>query len=53
MQEMQKIQVQFLGQKESLEQETATHSSILVWEIAWTEKPRGIQPMGSHRTGQD
>ena len=32
---MQKIQVQFLGQKDPLEKEAATHSSMLTWEIPW------------------
>ena len=36
-----------LGQKDLLEKEMATHSSILAWEIPWTERPGGLQPMGS------
>ena len=40
--------IRFLGQENPLEEETATHSSILVWEIPWTEEPRGLQSMGSH-----
>ena len=36
---MQKTWVRFLGQEYSLEKETATHSSILAWEIPWTEDP--------------
>ena len=32
-----------------LEEETATHSSITVWEIPWTEEPGGLQSMGSQR----
>ena len=43
---MQEMQVQYLGQEDSLEQEMATHSSILAWEIPWTEKPSGLQSMG-------
>ena len=31
----------------------ATHSSILVWEIPWTEEPGGLQSMGSQRIGHD
>ena len=31
----------------------ATHSSILVWRIPWTEKPGGLQSMGSQRVGHD
>jgi len=36
-----------------LEKETATHSSILVWKIPWTEKPEGLQYMGSQRVRRD
>ena len=43
---MQKTQVQFLGQEDSLENGMATHSSILAWRIPRTEEPRGLQPMG-------
>ena len=35
-------QVQSLGQEEPLEEEMATHSSILVWRIPWTEEPGGL-----------
>ena len=35
-------QVQSLGQQDPLEKEMATHSSILAWEIPWTEKPGGL-----------
>ena len=31
----------------------ATHSTILAWEIPWTEKPDGLQSMGSQRVGHD
>ena len=31
----------------------ATHSSILAWEIPWTEEPGGLQSMGSQRVGLD
>ena len=41
MQEMQETQVQSLDQKDTLELEMATHSSILTWEIPWTEEPGG------------
>ena len=44
---MQKTWVQFLGQEDPLEKEMATHSSILVWRIPWTEKPGGLKSMGS------
>ena len=35
--------VRSLGQEDSLEEGRATHSSILAWEIPWTEEPRGLQ----------
>ena len=37
----------------ALEKEMATHSSVLPWRIPWTEKPGGLQSMGSHRVGHD
>ena len=36
---MQEMWVRSLGQKDPLEKEMATHSSILAWEIPWTEEP--------------
>ena len=36
---MQETQIQSLGQEDPLEKEMATHSSILAWEIPWTEEP--------------
>ena len=51
MQEMQ--ETQSLGGEDSLEKEMATHSSILPWEISWTEKPGGLQSTGSQRVGHD
>ena len=41
--------VQSLGQEVHLDEEIATHFSILTWRIPWTEEPGGQQPMGSHR----
>ena len=38
-----------LGWKDPLEKEMATHSSIIAWEIQWTEEPGGLQSMGSQR----
>ena len=38
---VQKTQVQSLGREDPLEKEMATHSSILAWEILWTEEPGG------------
>ena len=43
--------VGFLGQKDPLEVEIVTHSSILAWEIPWTEEPGGLQSMGFQRVG--
>ena len=43
--------VRSLGQEDPLEKETATHSSILAWEIPWTEEPGGLQSLGSHKSG--
>ena len=50
---VQEIQVQSLGQEDPLEKEMETHSSILAWEIPWTEEPGGLQSMGSQRVGHD
>ena len=38
--------VQSLGQEDPLEKEIATNSSILAWEVPWTEEPDGLQSMG-------
>ena len=43
---MQETRVQSLGQEEPLEMEMATQSSILVWEVPWTEEPGGLQSTG-------
>ena len=43
---MQQTWVQPLGQEDPLEEEMATHSSILAWEIPWTEELGGLQPIG-------
>ena len=43
----QETRLQSLGQEDPLEKEMATHSSILAWEIPWTEKPDRLQSMGS------
>ena len=53
MQRMPEIWIQPLGQEDPLEKEMATHSSILAWEIPWTEEPGGLQSMGSKRVGHD
>ena len=39
--------IQPLGWKDPLEKELGTHSSVLAWEIPWTEEPGGLQSMGS------
>ena len=46
MQKAQEMQVRSLGGKYPEEKKTATHSSILAWEIPWTE-PGGLQSVGS------
>ena len=43
---MQEMGVQSLGQEDPLEKEMATHSSILAWEIPWTEDLAGYSPWG-------
>ena len=43
---VQETWVQSLGWEDPLEKEMATHSSILVWEILWTEEPSGLQSTG-------
>ena len=49
-QKMQETQVRSLGQEDPLGQEIATQSSILAWKIPWTEKPGGLQSMGSPKS---
>ena len=44
---MQETQAGSLGWEDTLKEEIATHSIILIWEISWTEEPRGLQSMGS------
>jgi len=46
-------QVQSLGQEDPLEEEMATHPSILAWEIPGTEKLGGLQSMRLQRVGHD
>ena len=40
------MQVQSLDREDPLEEEVATHSGILAWEIPWTQEPGGLQSMG-------
>ena len=53
MQERQETQVRSLGQEDTLEKNTTVHSSILAWEIPWTEEPGGLQSTGSLRMRHD
>ena len=50
---MQETWVQSLDQEDPLEEEMASHSSILAWEIPWTEEPGGLQSPGSQKVGHD
>ena len=45
------MRVQSLNRENPLEEETATHSSILAWEIPLSEDPSGLQSMGLQRVG--
>ena len=45
--------IRSLGQEDSLEEEMATHSSILAWRIPWTGETGGLQPMGTQRVGHN
>ena len=47
---MQEVWVWSLGQEDPLEKEMATHSTILAWEIPWTEEPGGLQSMESQKS---
>ena len=42
---VQEMRVPSLGQEEPLEKEMATHSSVLAWEIPWTQELGGLWPM--------
>ena len=53
MQEMQETRAQSLGQKDPLEEEMVTHSSILAWKIPWTEEPGRLLSTGSQRVRCD
>ena len=50
---MQELHVLSLGWDDPLEKETAAHSSILAWEVPWTEEPGRLQSMGSQSVGHD
>jgi len=49
MEETQERQVRSLGKEDPLEKEITTHSSILAWEIPWTEEPGGLQSLWSQK----
>ena len=51
--EMQEVWVRSLDGEDPLEEEMATYSSTLAWEIPWTEEPGRLQSMGLQRTGHD
>ena len=53
MQETQETSVISLGQKDPMEKEMATHSSILAWKIPWAEEPGRLHYMESHRVGHN
>ena len=50
---MQEMQVRSQGQEDPLEEEMATHSNVLDWEIPWTQEAGGLQSMGSKRVGHN
>ena len=50
---MQETLIQFLGHKDPLEKEMATHSSVLAWRIPGTAEPDELLSMGLHRVGHD
>ena len=50
---IQETWLRSLGWEDPLEEEMATCSSNLAWEIPWTEEPGGLQSMGSQRVGLD
>ena len=53
MQEMQEAWVESLGWEYPLEEEMATHSSILAGKISWTEEPGGLQSIGLQKIVHD
>ena len=53
MQETQGMKAQSLGWEDCLEKEMETHSSILAWEIPWTEKSVGLQSVEMKRVQHD
>ena len=53
IQEPHEMCIQSLGQEDALEEDTATHSSILAWRIPWTKEPDGLQSMSLQRVGHN
>ena len=53
MQEIKEMLVQSLGQEDPLQEEMATHSSILTWKLPWTGETSGLQSMGSPGVGHN
>ena len=49
----QETQVRFLSREDPLEKGMANHSSVLAWEMLWTEEPGGLQSVESQRVGHD
>ena len=50
---MKEMLIRSLSQEDPLEKEMTTHSSILAWEIPWTEEPSGLRSTGSQRVRHD
>ena len=53
MQEMLEMWVRSQGREDAVERKMAAHSSILAWEIPWTEEPGGLQSMRLQRVRHD
>ena len=53
VQEIQETWVRSLGQEDLMEEEIATHFSMLAWKIPWTKESDGLQSMRSQRVGHD
>ena len=49
---MQEMQIRYPSQEDPLEKGMATHSSMLAWEVQWTEEAGGLQSVGSQRVGR-
>ena len=53
MWEMEEARIRSLSREDPLQEEMATHSSILAWRIPWREEPDGLQSKGSQRVRHD